>query len=125
MLGRHVEFLMSKHGSKYPYEKLEFDMEDSYLIGNFEASIPKIHKRTPNFNFNFSVEEKYIPDLKSIGFTHLSLANNHSFDFGDDDFQNTKSVLMKNDLIPMGHPNFLASSSTEFLEVSGIKVSIM
>ena len=78
MLGRHVEYLMSQHGSDYPYRFIDFlDPENSYTVGNFEASIPINHVKTPNFNFNFSVNPWYLGELNKAGFTHLSLANNH------------------------------------------------
>ena len=124
MLGRHVEFMMSKHGNSYPYNKFKFD-DSSYVMGNFEASIPLSHKPTPNLGLKFSVDDKYISSLKSAGFTHLSLANNHSLDFGKKGYLNTKDVLNTNGLMAVGHPTILSTSSIALMEVSGHMVSVI
>jgi poly-gamma-glutamate synthesis protein (capsule biosynthesis protein) len=125
MLGRHVEYLMEKSGAMYPYSKINLNQKNNYLFGNFEASIPVVHKPTLNSNLIFSVDEQYIPGLKMAGFTHLSLANNHTYDFEFEGFQNTKSVLTDSGLATFGHPTTLSSSSVTFIELSEKKVAVI
>jgi poly-gamma-glutamate synthesis protein (capsule biosynthesis protein) len=126
MLARHVEYLMSVHGSDYPYSSIDFfDYENSYTIGNFEASMPVKHFKTPNFNFSFSVNSKYLSSLKKAGFTHMSLANNHAFDFGYEGYKNAKSQLEKNYLTTFGQPNNLSTSSFSYLNLPNHKVAVM
>ena len=114
MLARHVEYLMSKYGADYPYRFIDFlESEKSFMVGNFEASVPINHIRTPNFNFNFAVSPLYLGELRKAGFTHLSLANNHAFDYGYEGFKNARVQLERNNLTPFGQPNEISTSSIE------------
>ena len=126
MLARHVETLMSQHGSDYVFKKIDsLNSKNNYLIGNFEGSIPKKHKKTPDFNLTFSVDDKYVSELQAFGFTHLSLANNHSLDYKKSGYTNTVKVLSKNELQTFGHPTAVNSNSITYVDVSGYKVAVI
>ena len=126
MLARHVEYLMSEYGADYPFRSINFiDPEKDYTFANFEASIPIKHVKTPNFGFNFSVNPQYLGSLKRAGVTHLSLANNHAFDFGYDGFKNSRLQLEKNNLISFGQPNDLSTSSITYVSLSKHKVAVI
>jgi len=126
MLARHVEYLMSQNGHDYPYRGLNFlDKENAFVIGNFEASVPKVHQKTPNYTFRFSVDEKYLPALNQAGFTHLSLANNHSFDFGSEGYKNTTETLKANNMTPFGHPTIFSTSSVTFINTGTQNISFV
>ncbi len=112
LLARHVEYLMKINGSDYPYRNVGFLAENTQaVVGNFEASVPKIHQKTPNFGFSFSVDPIHLPALKQAGFTHLSLANNHTFDKGADGFYHTEESLQAGGFSTFGHPTLLASTT--------------
>jgi len=121
MLGRHVEYLMLENGAEYPFKNLSFlKMNQSYVVGNFEGSVPERHQKTPNFGFTFSINKNYLPQLYKSGFTHLSLANNHAHDFGLSGLINTEKELLANNLIPFGQPkNFSSSSITVLPTIAG------
>lgn len=93
MLSRNVEHLMDLYGSGYPFDAMEEHPRDTYLVGNFEGSVPQIHVPTKSMEFAFSVDRAHLQGLKEYGFTHLGLANNHSYDFGADDYEHTKEIL--------------------------------
>ncbi len=126
MLARHVEYLMDKYGANYPYKQIVFpNMENSFLVGNFESSIAPKHKKTPNFNFQFSSNPKYVGSLREFGFTHLSLANNHSFDYGTEGYQNAGNILKNNNIITFGHPTQAATSSMTYLELQNHTIALI
>ncbi|KXK00185.1 MAG: Capsule biosynthesis protein CapA [Parcubacteria bacterium OLB19] len=126
MLARHVEHLLNTYGTNYIFENLEIpNIENSYLVGNFESSIAPKHVKTPNFHFQFSTNPKYINTLSEFGFTHLSLANNHSFDYGREGYLQAISNLEKNKINAFGHPTQLATSSVTFLELEKHKIAIV
>lgn len=126
MLARHVEYLMSINGGDYPFQKLGFfKNEPSFVFGNFEAAVPKVHHKTPNFGFSFSVNPTYLNELKKAGFTHMSLANNHSFDFGLDEFINTKTELAKNDLVSFGEVSKLATTSFTLIDNGKVTIAVI
>jgi len=127
LLGRHVESLMDVHGKNYPFAGLQFSQfsQNPFVVGNFEAAIPVVHTQTENFNMSFSVAAANIPAMTTAGFTHLSLANNHSLDFGAAAFVNTGEVLGINKLSSFGHPTMLTSDSVEILSLAGIDVALI
>ncbi len=106
MLARDVEDYLRKYGSDYPFRLIEDTLwEHEYVIGNFEAAVPTVHAQTPDLTFQFSVASDYLTGLQLAGFTHLSLANNHTFDYGVDDFEHTRTALRNEGLVTFGHPN--------------------
>ena len=126
MLARHVEHLINTNGTDYIFNNLEIpNIKNSYLIGNFESSIAPKHVKTPNFHFQFSTNPKYINTLSEFGFTHLSLANNHSFDYGKEGYSNAFRILKESDINAFGHPTQLSTSSIEFLELKKHKIAIV
>ncbi len=83
MLGRAVETKMESYGTSYPFEGILEDVfRPDVTIGNFEGVVTETHVHTPPFTFRFSIKSEYLTLLKSIGFDVLSLANNHSLDYG-------------------------------------------
>jgi len=124
MLSRNVEHLMDVYGSMYPFEALPFLPEDSYLVGNFEGSVPKVHVPTKSMEFSFSVEERHVAGLSEYGFTHLGLANNHSYDFGVDDYKHTSEVLSK-DFKVFGDQKAPSYESVALIETASSTVAIV
>jgi len=127
LLARNIEFLMNQKGPDYPYRGLTFTTiaRKPAVVGNFESSIPQEHLPTPVRQIRFSVSASYIPELALSGFTHLSLANNHSFDFAQAGFDNTKQVLEQNQLTSFGHPNQLDLDAVEFIELQDKIVAVI
>jgi len=126
MLARHVEYLMEKNGANYPFKNLDFLQEkDSLVLGNFEASIPEIPKKTPNYTFNLWANQKFLSGLKEAGFSELSLANNHSFDAGKAGFENTKKSLKEAGFSVFGHPTLFDENSVSFVTLNKKRVALV
>lgn len=125
MLARNVETLMNTYGSDYPYSQLPAQGTSSLLVGNFEGAIRQEHVQTPDFTYAFSVDKKHLDALYAYGFTHLGLANNHSFDFGLEDFEHTYAVLQNSSTTPFGHPNIFATSSAVYATIDSSTVGII
>ena len=105
MLARGVESLMTSRGEKYPFSRsVELFARYNHVVGNFEGAIPQQHVQTPPMDLQLSFSETSVPALRRTGFSVMTLANNHGYDFGRDGFDNTRSVLKENDIAPVGHP---------------------
>lgn len=126
MLARNVEYLSDKKGCDYPYSNfnLGFNNINPVVVGNFEGAIPELHQSTPDLGLKFSVKVDCVPFLKEAGFSHMSLANNHSYDFGKTGFDNSKKVLFENNINPFGSGNFDKESVT-FIQFQDTKVAII
>lgn len=127
LLARNVESLMKKSGADYPYRGVNFNSlaPKYYLFANFEATIPVEHKQTKVNKINFSVAKDFIPALRGAGFSHLSLANNHSYDYGEVAVTNTIRLLKEDNLAPFGNFKNLNDDSVSYVSIADFKVSVI
>jgi gamma-polyglutamate biosynthesis protein CapA len=127
MLGRNVEFLMGKHGHDYPYRGLNLheEFDDFYLVGNFESAIALNHIRTKSYTMLFSMNKLTLPATRNFGFTHFSLANNHTFDFGSDSFKNTVDVLKEFGFSTFGHPHDVTQAEISYLTIDNHQIALI
>ncbi len=126
LLARNVEHLMNKHGGSYPFDGLDLTQfsQDSAVVGNFEAAIPEKHVWTPVGQIDFSVPSTSISYLADAGFTHVSLGNNHSFDFEESGFINTTRVL-SSELEVFGLPNDVSERSVTIVDIDDQQVALL
>lgn len=122
MLARHVETLLTKHGSAYPYHRLEAPA-DTVWLANFEATVPDQHRQTADFTLQFSVDKQHLTALRTFGFTHLSLANNHTYDFGATGFAETRENLHA--FTVFGHPERVDSDSLTYIPLRNGIVGVL
>lgn len=127
LLARNVEFLMRTKGQEYPFTRVPelIGSNTSAVIGNFESAILEKHIKTPSFVTTFSVDKKYLPILHKSGFTHMSLANNHAFDYGSSTFEHTKISLNKAGMVPFGHPTEINEASHVIVMTGSTRVGIL
>ena len=116
LLARNIEQLIRRNGPSYPFIKMTSIFNNApTVIGNFESAILQNHIPTPAYVTTFSTDVTLLPLLTDAGFTNLSLANNHSFDYGAETFTYTVESLTANNLSPVGHPlNSTSSLTTTF-----------
>jgi len=94
------------------------------LLGNYEATLTNhpISEKTVNGSlvFAFRAPPEYANALKKAGFTILTIANNHAYDFGDIGFADTLRNIEKAGMRAVGKKGQIA-----YLEVKGIKVAFI
>lgn len=110
LLARDVETKQHRFGHHYPFRRITFK-SNQYIVGNFESSIPPVHQHTPDLHMQFSSATSSGTVLRTAGFTHVSLANNHTLDYGAASFDHTKEVLQAAGIDSFGHPNVLNDNS--------------
>jgi poly-gamma-glutamate synthesis protein (capsule biosynthesis protein) len=118
LLARNVEIVMNQRGLLYPFEGLQLSSKQHHpaIVGNFESSVPLVHRTTPAYAMQFSTHSQFLPVLKQAGFTHLSLANNHSFDFAATGYQNTVESLVLSEVVPFGHNSNVDNTSITYID---------
>ncbi len=71
------------------------------LLGNLEGTLTKRDVRiTKSYNFRFNPD--VLKPLKTAGFDYLSIANNHSYDYGEKGFIDTLNNLKKHGMPTSG-----------------------
>ncbi|MEX0930779.1 MAG: CapA family protein [Candidatus Paceibacterota bacterium] len=125
LLARDVEMKIKQYGTAYPFSNITEFLTAHVIVGNFEAAIPVLHKPTPHFNTQFSVNKELIPALRAAGFTHLSLANNHSYDFEAFGFDNTQATLRSAGIVAFGNPLHIDATSITYMNVDDVQVALI
>lgn len=124
LLARDVEALQRRYGWQHPFERIAFPSE-SYVVGNFESSIPVKHTMTPHLITRFSSPTTSAQVLKDAGITHVSLANNHTFDFGVDALEYTSSILADVGVHSFGHPHNHATHTTTLVSSGDVRIALI
>ena len=125
LLARDLEKIMQEQQRYYPFYGIYKILNTDYVFGNFEASVPKQHVSTPAESLVFSVPSTSVSVLSDVGFTHMSLANNHTLDFAQEGYVNTVEVLSSNELEVFGHPKDISPSSVSYIKVGDTNVSVL
>ena len=83
-------------------EKLKEALKNAdFIVGNLECPATKI--KSPVFKrFIFRAEPEWLDSLRSYGFTHLNLANNHSIDQGREALIDTKNNVERAGMTAIG-----------------------
>ncbi len=91
--------------------------QDDLTIVNFEGTLTESEDRTEN-RFAFKAPAEYVQILTGSGVEAANLANNHSFDYGEQGFEDTKQVLDEAGIRNFGYDRSIV------MEVNGIKVGL-
>ena len=95
------------------------------LLGNLESSTAS-HGTAENKSYTFRFRPAAVQKLKDAGFSYLSLANNHSYDFGQEGFLETLASLSRCGIRTSGAGSDIQEASRPTVEWAGTqKVRIL
>ena len=116
MLDRAVAIRAQKDGFDSLFAQLNrLFLGSDMVIGNLEGTLTD-NKSVSQEDFSilrFTFDPSYAQKLADLGFTGFSLSNNHSYDFGQDGFYQTKQNLNSAGLLSFGSPYNDQSLSAE------------
>ncbi len=127
MLSRYIGELMEKRQNyNFPFEKIKpFFTGADLVFGNLESPISSSGKSTGSL-YPFRTDPRAVLGLKDAGFTVLSVANNHAYDYGTEAFLATLTNLKNVGLLYAGGGNnFKEAHNGSFSEINGIKTTIL
>jgi len=105
MLGRNVENLMNQNGQNYPFEHIKSLLSEvDTVVANLEGPILDTHTTTPSGSLQFSFVSSTPALLASHNINVVTIANNHTGDFGTDGYIQTAQFLDKGGIQHVGHP---------------------
>ncbi len=128
MLGRYVETLMREKGKRYPIEKIQDFLKSEKwdtVVGNLEGPIQASHVPTPSGTVRFSFSTDKAEWLADAGFDVVSLANNHTWDFGQDVLDETRQHLKKVGVDHFGDPIKEVAGFEHVLEIPGNNIVLL
>jgi len=105
MLDRGVEYMIEKYGGgdfKFPFSKIaDYLNKADIVFGNLEGPISDKGIKVGSI-YSFRAEPKAIEGLKFAGFNVLSIANNHTLDYGKTALEDTLLRLKEAEIDPVG-----------------------
>lgn len=119
MLGRAVE---EQYKQKDIFENVRaaFSRADAVVV-NLEGPVLSNHIKTPYNSYKFSFATSTLNLLKDAGVTDVSLANNHTDNYGRDGYVETILSLKSSGINSFGDPNTISEYSVSEREISGKK----
>ena len=125
MLDRGVENIWQNYqNSRYPFLNVVDEIRKADIaFANLEGSISE-NGKNQKIKYSFRFDPSSVEGLKFAGFDVLSLANNHSFDWGREALEDTVNILRGNDILPVGAGiNYLEANSPAIKNVAGAKIA--
>lgn len=120
MLGRGVNAILKDKPSSYPWGNTLDIIHDADLrICNLECVISDIGEPWPDKTFNFRTDSKNVEVLKAARFSPISIANNHTLDFGIEALDQMISMLKTNSINFAGAGSNIIEASMPALENGG------
>src|SRR5680860_119834 len=127
MLSRSIgDFLARRQDYNFPFAKIAPVLVGADLVfGNLESPISDQGESSGRL-YSFRADPLATPGLKNSGFTVLSVANNHAFDYGLAAFTDTLVNLKKLGLnYAGGGANFTEAHQGAYQEINGIKITVL
>lgn len=107
------------YGPDYFFDNVrDIFTSDDLTIVNFEGTLTESEDRTEN-RFAFKGPASYTQILTGSGVEAANLANNHSFDYGEQGFEDTKAALDEAGIRNFGYDRSIV------MDVNGIKVGLI
>ncbi len=100
MLNRGVEHMVKKHGEdfSFPFLNIREKLQSvDLLFGNLESMISDKGRKIGSI-YSFRADKDAINALTYAGFDIVSLANNHTFDYDREAFEETMKLLKENNI---------------------------
>ena len=106
-------------GSSYFFENvLPIFSSDDLTVVNMESTLTESTEREDKL-FAFKAPPAYVSILTNGSVEAATLANNHSHDYGEQSFADTKQALIQAGITPFGY------EETAIMEIQGIKVGLV
>ena len=127
MLTRGVGKQIRKNGPVFPFQPTAKTLREADLtFANLETQISTLGKPMPNKEVHFRATPQSVRGLIHAGIDVVSLANNHSMDFGADALFETMDILAHHGIAPVGAGmnETSARRSANFVR-GGVKISVL
>ncbi|MCR4284320.1 MAG: CapA family protein [Parcubacteria group bacterium] len=128
MLDRNVQNSVYKNGGgdfSFIFENVDFLSTSDITFGNLEGPVSDKGMDLGNL-YSFRMNPLVLSPIKDAGFDVLSVANNHSADWGEGAFVDTLNRLELNGISPVGGGiNKDDAESIKIIERNGLKVGFL
>jgi poly-gamma-glutamate synthesis protein (capsule biosynthesis protein) len=126
MLSREVANKINTYGANYPFSETASTTNKADLVfGNLETAIFE-GRRIQSGEMKFRSDPKAVQGLKFANFNILSLANNHTYNFGEKRLVDTLYHLKQEDISYVGAGTDKEQAHTpQIKEIKGIRIAFL
>jgi len=127
MLGRTVEEFADRYGVFYPFAPVARALAQADIgVGNLECAIAAGGEPFPDKYYTFRAHPALARGLGQSGLNVMSLANNHSLDFGIEGLQETMRHLEEQGIAHLGAgANAQEAARPLIREINGVTVALV
>jgi poly-gamma-glutamate synthesis protein (capsule biosynthesis protein) len=128
MLGGTAAPELQKFGYDYPFELVRPLLKQAQIVfGNLEGPLTDGGAAEVSKQYVFrSPPDKVAPALARAGFNIVSLANNHSLDYGPQGLADTRAALVKAGIHPVGAgSNEAEARAPVYMKAKGVTVAFL
>jgi poly-gamma-glutamate capsule biosynthesis protein CapA/YwtB (metallophosphatase superfamily) len=127
MLGHRAEPYINREGPGYPFVNVMPVLRQAQLvIGNLESPVSTRGAAVENKKFTLRAGPVAVEALKAAGIRVVTLANNHTMDFGPLALQDTLAILGENDILYTGAGMDLADArAPAFMKVGSVTIAFL
>jgi len=119
--------IIDKQGKEFPFSLVSnhFKKRD-LVIGNLEVPLSNLGSPDKSKPISLRGAPEAINALKSSGITHVSMANNHSYDYGEEAALDTIENLMSAGISSFGIGKNLSHSRKPIIEeINGVRIALL
>lgn len=127
MLGGRWEQQVARDAYAYPFERIAGELQKGDItLVNLEAPLTRRGSEYRDKKYRFRVNPLAAAALKKSGITAVTLANNHSMDFGAEGLQDTLLYLDRAGVTHVGAGNdLIAARKAVVSDIRGTKVALL
>jgi poly-gamma-glutamate capsule biosynthesis protein CapA/YwtB (metallophosphatase superfamily) len=117
MLARSITDRILATNDRYPFnDTADYLASFDLTVGNLECVVSTLGARIPDKQYTFEATPRGFDRLVAAGFDIVSLANNHSGDYGKDAFSDMLAKLPTYNITPLGGGANLAEAHTPVIK---------
>lgn len=127
MFAGKVEEALRREGFDYPYRQLgDLFRNDDYTVINLETAVTERGDRAEDKQYAFRSPPEALDPMKAAGIDAVSLANNHTLDWGVTGLKDTMDVLSDHEIPYVGAGrNAREAFAPHYVERGGMKIAIL
>jgi poly-gamma-glutamate synthesis protein (capsule biosynthesis protein) len=117
MLSRSINDRILATSDRYPFNgTADYLAGFDLTVGNLECVVSTLGARIPGKQYTFEANPRGFDRLVAAGFDIVSVANNHSGDYGKDAFSDMLAKLPTNNITPLGGGANLTAAHTPVIK---------
>ncbi len=127
LLGSYVETLMKRNGFEYPYLQVKQLLQDADVTAaNLETAVTGDREKAGLKQYEFRSPPEALPAFADAGFDIVTLANNHTLDFGPEGLRDTFRHLKDNNIQYVGAgENAEEAFAPVYIEKNGLTIAYL